>query len=240
MIGIKTQSEILKMREAGQVAARVLDDVVSCVETGISAAVLNDITFDSMKKHGAVSASYHYKNGHKIFPGYACFSINDVIVHGVPSNKDILRDGDIISIDVSVFYDGFFGDNTKTVLVGDTNDEVKKLVTVTESTLQAGIDAAVPGNHIGDITNAAQCCADAHGYGIIREFVGHGVGREMHEEPQIPNYGKPNTGPLLKQGMTLAIEPMLTLGRSDISIDRNGWAVRTSDGSMVAHSEHTI
>jgi methionyl aminopeptidase len=228
------------MRKAGQVAAAVLDDVVSQVKIGISTAQLNELTFESMKNHGATSATYNYKSGNKVFPGYACFSINDVVVHGIPSNQILLTDGDIISIDVATFYDGFVGDNTKTVLVGQVDESVKSLVNATELALQAGIDAAVEGNRVGDISYAIQCCAAMHGYGVVKELVGHGVGRNMHEEPQVPNYGRPNTGPLLKKGMTIAIEPMLTLGKSDISVDDDGWTIRTTDGSVAAHCEHTI
>jgi methionyl aminopeptidase len=240
MINIKTESDIGKMRKAGQVAAEILNEVISQVKVGVSTAQLNELTIKSMEKHGAVSATYCYKNGNKLFPGHACFSVNDTVVHGIPSTEIVLADGDIISIDIASFYDGFVGDNTRTVLVGEVDEEVKKLIKVTELALQAGIDEAVPGNRIGDISYAIQCSATMHGYGIVKELVGHGVGREMHEEPQVPNYGKPNTGPVLKKGMTIAIEPMLTLGQPHIFVDNDGWTIKTVDGFMAAHCEHTI
>ncbi|MDR0351037.1 MAG: type I methionyl aminopeptidase [Puniceicoccales bacterium] len=240
MINIKTKSDILKMRKAGQVAAEILDEVVSQVKIGISTAELNELTCKSMKKHKAISTTYHYKNGNKEFPGYACFSINDVVVHGIPSDEIILKDGDVISIDIATSYDGFVGDNTQTVLVGNVDKKAKDLVNATKLALQAGIDAAVSGNHIGDISYAIQCCADIHGHGIVKELVGHGVGREMHEEPQVPNYGKPNIGPMLREGMTIAIEPMLTLGQPHIFTADDGWTIKTVDGSVAAHWEHTI
>ncbi|MDR1458476.1 MAG: type I methionyl aminopeptidase [Puniceicoccales bacterium] len=240
MINIKTKSDILKMRKAGQVAAEILDEVVSQVKVGISTAQLNDLTHASIKKHRATSATYHYKNGNKIFPGYACFSINDVVVHGIPSDEIVLEDGDVISIDVATCYDGFVGDNTRTIPVGNVDEKIKNLVNITELALQAGIDAAIPGNHVGDISYAIQCHADMHGYGVVKELVGHGVGRDMHEEPQVPNYGKPVTGPALKEGMTIAIEPMFTLGKSNIFTTNDGWTIKTVDGSVAAHCEHTI
>jgi methionyl aminopeptidase len=193
-----------------------------------------------MERYGAKSSTLGFRAGKKVFPAYGCFSINDEIVHGIPSQKRILCDGDIISIDLAMSVDGFVGDNTRTIAVGTVKPEVRHLIDVTKQALQAGIDAARPGHTVGHISAAIQHWADGNKFGIVRELIGHGVGREMHEDPAVPNYGVAGQGPELKPGMTLAIEPMFTLGKAKISEDPDGWTIRSADGSWSAHWEHTI
>jgi methionyl aminopeptidase len=234
------------MRKAGEVAAKTLQALCRYVQVGVSTFDLNEWTHELMTQVGAVSATYGYKST-KVpknpYPGYACFSVNDVIVHGIPSKDVVLREGDIISIDLALFYKGFCGDNTVTLRVGQVTPLADRLICTTEEALQSGIQAAISGNYVEDISRAIEAIAYKTGYGIVREFVGHGVGREMHEDPQIPNYVLPrfaDSGIKLCSGMTLAIEPMFTVGSAAIRQDPDGWTVRTKDGSLAAHVEHTI
>jgi methionyl aminopeptidase len=240
VIPIKTQEEIEKMRHAGAVAAAVLGAVCNHVVAGISTAELDRFAKEVMDYHGAKSTTFGFRSGKRVFPGYGCWSVNDEIVHGLPSEKRILREGDIISIDLTVSVDGFVGDNTRTVAIGEITPEIQHLIDVTQKALQAGINAAREGNTVGHISAAIQRLADENRFGVVRELVGHGIGREMHEDPQVPNYGVAGQGPILKSGMTLAIEPMFTLGKAKISTDPDGWTIRTADGSWAAHWEHTI
>jgi methionyl aminopeptidase len=240
MIPIKNSEEIEKMRHAGVVSAAVLDEVCRRVTVGISTADLDDLTKSAMERHGAESTTLGFRSGRKIFPGYGCFSINDEIVHGLPSKKRVLADGDIISIDLAMRVDGFVGDNTRTVAVGKVRTEILHLIAVTEEALAAGINAAIAGNRVGHISAAIQYLADQNGFGVVRELIGHGIGREMHEEPAVPNYGIAGEGPELRPGMTLAIEPMFALGAPKITVDPDGWTIRTADGKWSAHSEHTV
>lgn len=240
MIPIKKSHEIAGMRHACEVSAAVLDEVSLHVAEGISTWELNEITRDVMDKYCAESTAFGYKSGTKIFPGYGCFSVNDEIVHGIPSKEKILKNGDIISVDLAMRVDGFVGDNTRTIMIGSISQDAINLIQGTEEALWAGINNAIPGNKVGDISAAIQRVAMEYNLGIVKEFVGHGIGREMHEPPEIPNYGIAHKGQLLKAGMTLAIEPMLTLGSAKIKMDPDGWTVRTADGRLAAHIEHTI
>lgn len=241
MILIKTDSEIIKMRDACAVAADVLRGMAESVVVGMSTYDLDCIGRDLMAVAGAKSASYNYRGRSKVnYPAYSCISLNDEVVHGMPSKSAIIQDGDIVSIDVALFYNGFVGDNTRTIIVGEVPADVKKFVERTQKALFAGIEKAVAGNRVGDISHAIESVAKKYNYGILREFVGHGVGKDMHEEPQVPNFGRVGTGPLLKPGMTLAIEPMFTMGKDDVYVADDGWTVKTSDGSMSAHWEHTV
>jgi methionyl aminopeptidase len=240
MITIKTEDEIVKMRSACAVAARILHAMAEYADVGVSTYDLDCFGRDLMIKFGAQSACFHYP-GHKTpYPAYSCISINDEVVHGIPSKSVFLKDGDIVSIDVAVFYDGYVGDNTSTVRIGNVSKEVDRFVRVAEEALDFGIAQAVAGNQVGDISHAIEKHAKKHGCGILRDFVGHGVGKNMHEDPQIPNFGHPKTGPILKPGMTLAIEPMLTLGSEKVFIADDGWTVKTVDGKLAVHCEHTI
>jgi methionyl aminopeptidase len=240
MIPIKNSAEIGKMRRAGTISAAVLDEICRHVTVGVSTADLDDWTRDAMERHGAESATLGFRAGSRVFPGYGCFSINDEIVHGLPSRERVLADWDIISIDLALRVDGFVGDNTRTLAVGTVRAEILHLIAVTEKALWAGINAAVAGHRVGHISAAIQRLADENNFGIVRELIGHGIGREMHEEPAVPNWGVADQGPLLRPGMTLAIEPMFTLGKPKIVVDPDGWTIRTADRKWSAHWEHTV
>ncbi|MDR2677423.1 MAG: type I methionyl aminopeptidase [Puniceicoccales bacterium] len=240
MIRIKNSGEIEAMRKVGRITADILGEICAAVKAGVTTWDLDQLAIEALKARNAVGACYDYPGRSRPFPAHICVSLNDEIVHGIPSKKRKIQSGDIVSLDFVAQYGGFMGDSTRTVPVGEISDDVKKLLDVTERALYAGIEQAIEGNHVGDISFAVQCCADEAGLGIVRELVGHGVGRDMHEEPSIPNYGQKGTGPLLKAGMTLAIEPMFMLGSEKISVDTDGWTVRTADGKYAAHFEHTV
>ena len=239
-INIKTEEEIAGMREAGRCAAEVLDAVKQRVAPGVSTWDLDQFAKSVMDSLGAVSTAYGYGDKKNPYPSYICISLNDEIVHGIGRQDVIIKEGDIVSLDVAVKYRGFVGDNTLTVAVGEISKKNQLLLQVTEQALYKGIDQAVEGNCVGDISWAIQSFAEKHRLGVVRELVGHGVGREMHEEPQVPNYGVPHSGPRLKAGMTIAIEPMFTLGLPKLCTLDDGWTVVTQDGSCSAHFEHTI
>jgi len=240
MISIKSERDLRTMRTACVIAANVLERLCRMAQAGISTWDLDQAAKEFIAEYSARSACYKYKNGRLRFPSYICASVNDEIIHGIGSPNRVLKSGDIISFDVSVFYQGFAGDNTRTIAIGDVSPDVLKMIQTCEFALQEGIAKAIPGNRVGDISNAVQKCVESAGYGIVKEFTGHGLGRQLHEEPQIPNYGRAGAGPLLKSGMTLAIEPMITLGSSEISINNDGWTVHTADGLPSCHSEHTV
>ena len=237
---IKTDSEIEGMRAAGRCAAQVLDAVKNQVKSGVTTWELDQFAKDMMLSLGATSSAHGYGDKENPFPAYICVSVNDEVVHGIGRKDVFIQDGDIVSLDVALKYKGFVGDNTVTVGVGDISEKKQHLLKVTEQALYRGIDQAVEGNCVGDISWAIQAFAEKNRLGVIRDLVGHGVGREMHEAPQVPNYGRPHTGPRLKAGMTIAIEPMLTLGLPRIRALDDGWTLVTKDGSCSAHFEHTI
>ena len=228
------------MRAACTAAARVLQDLSSLVVPGVSTAGLDAAARGLMTRHGCESACHGYVVGRLTYPGYVCISVNDEIVHGIGAPHRIIRDGDLVSLDVVVRREGFIGDNARTIVVGNTPAEALALCRDTENALHAGIAAVKPGNRVGDISAAIQAALSPQGYGIVRDFVGHGVGRQMHEEPQIPNFGKAGTGPKLLAGMALAIEPMVNLGTHKIIMAADGWTARTADGKVSAHFEHTV
>jgi len=231
------------MRAAGRVAAELLRAVGEAVRPGVSTADLNERTRELMARAGARSASYRYGSKKNPYPGYACFSLNDIIVHGIPSPEVILREGDILSVDLAVFYQNFCGDNTATFRVGTVPPEADRLIRTAEEALQAGIRQARVGNRVRDIAAAIEAVAQRAHCGIVKEFVGHGTGHQMHESPQVPNYTSPATADLdteLREGMALAIEPMFTLGSATIQRDPDGWTVRTQDHALAAHAEHTV
>ncbi|MBE6412514.1 MAG: type I methionyl aminopeptidase [Opitutales bacterium] len=239
MIPIKSDRDLKIMREACAIAATVLDELCQIAKEGITTLEIDRAGKEIMSKYSCRSACYHYKAGRLRYPGYLCISVNDEVIHGIGSDR-ALKSGDIVSMDVSVIYKGFVGDNTRTVLIGDVNAETRKLVEATDIALQKGIEQARAGNRVGDISSAIQSYVESCGYGIVEEFTGHGVGRSMHEEPQIPNYGRAGTGPILRAGMTLAIEPMITMGSPEIFVGDDGWTVYTSDGKPSCHIEHTV
>ena len=228
------------MRDACKMAALVLDRVKSAVVVGISTYELDQIAKTVMDEYGVVSTAHGYVSGRKVFPSYICISVNEQVVHGIGSRDKILQKGDIVSLDVACRYNGFVGDNAATVMLEPVDESVSKLVNATRDALSCGIAKAVDGNRVGDISAAIQDFAEKHGYSVVRELVGHGIGRDMHEDPQIPNYGRPNSGPILKSGMTIAIEPMINLGTRYIETEKDGWTIVTKDKKPSAHFEHTI
>jgi len=235
MINIKTPEELDRMRASGQVAARVRDELARRIAPGVTTGELDDYARELIAKAGARSAFFGYRG----FPGYICTSVNNVVVHGIPGPQRI-QVGDVVSIDVGVFFEGFVGDTATTVMVGVTDPNVVRLVRVAEQALENGIAKAVAGGRLSDVSHAIEQTATEAGFSIVRDFVGHGIGRSMHEEPQIPNYGPPGRGPKLKAGMTLAIEPMINLGRAEVEVLADGWTVTTRDRLPSAHVEHTV
>ncbi len=240
MIPIKNPEAIKRMRESCAIAATVLARLKEQVCPGITTYDLDQIGRDLIASFGARSACHGYQLHSRRYPAYTCLSVNEEVVHGIGSLKRILREGDVISLDIVVEYNGYIGDNALTVPVGAIAPRTAELLKVTAEALQVGIRAAVTGNRIGDISHAVQTFVEAHGFGVVREMVGHGVGRSMHEEPQIPNFGRRNTGDKIKPGMTLAIEPMVNLGGYEVRTLTDGWTVVTSDGKPSAHFEHTV
>ncbi|MGA1204963.1 MAG: type I methionyl aminopeptidase [Opitutales bacterium] len=240
MIPIKSESELKIMRTACRIAATVLDELCKLVAPGVNTYDLDQAGRQFLSQYGGKSACFGYRVGNKTFPAYTCLSVNDEIVHGIGKLKRVLQEGDVISVDVCVEYQGYIGDNARTVPVGTISEEKQKLLSVTEDSLKAAIDQARPGNRVGAISNTVERFIRPHGFGIIRDFVGHGVGRSMHEPPQIPNFGPRNRGERLRPGMTLAIEPMIAIGRPKILMGEDGWTALTIDGSTAAHFEHTV
>jgi methionyl aminopeptidase len=240
MIPIKDRDAIARMRESCAIAGAVLHRLKALVQPGISTYDLDQAGRELIASYGARSADFGYQIGSRRFPAYTCLSVNEEVVHGIGSIKRILREGDIISLDVTVEANGYIGDNAITVPVGTITPKVASLLQTTEEALQVGIRQAQAGNRIGDISHAIQTFVEAHGFGVVRDLVGHGVGRTMHEEPQIPNFGRRSTGETIKPGMTLAIEPMVNLGTYRVRTLADGWTVVTADGLPSAHFEHTV
>jgi len=232
---IKSEREIANMRQAGRIVALVLEVLKKELRVGMKTKELDNIAVREMEKMGAKPSF----NGYRGFPANLCVSINDEIVHGIPGER-IVNEGDIVSLDLGAIYNGFQGDAAISLIVGNGNKQAKKLVEVTKGALEAGINAAHNGARLGDISVAIQYYAESRGYSVVREYTGHGIGRQMHEEPQIPNFGKPGEGSELKKGMTLALEPMLNIGDWRTRVGSDGWLVLTADGSLSAHFEHTI
>lgn len=240
MKAIRSDSEISAIAESCEIAALVLRDLVDVAVEGISTYDLDQIGKAKMAEYGAKSACYNYRHGANIFPAYTCISINEEIVHGIGRIDRIVQEGDLVSLDVCVSYNGYIGDNAKTIAIGTVDTKMENLLEDTQNALLKGIDRARAGNRVGDISNAIESFIKPKGYGIVRDFVGHGVGKTMHELPQIPNFGKKGTGSLLNPGMTLAIEPMINLGTPKIRFLKDGWTAVTADRQPSAHFEHTI
>ncbi|MBA3833011.1 MAG: type I methionyl aminopeptidase [Chthoniobacterales bacterium] len=239
MIPIKSTREIDKMRLACRTASDVLEQVGGMIRPGISTKEIDQAAADLMEEAGVRSAFLGYRLGHRVFPGNICISINDEIVHGIGSQRRI-QYGEIVKLDIGVIQDGWVGDTAATIPVGMIDERVEKLLAVTESALQSAISRAYAGERLGDVCATIEEEARRHQFSVVREFVGHGVGRKLHEEPQVPNYGKRGSGPRLKAGMTLAIEPMINLGGSAVRLMDDGWTVCTADGLPSAHFEHTV
>lgn len=235
MIDIKSEREAELIRRAGMVVARVIEQLKKAARPGVTTEELDEIAVEAIIKQGGISAFYGYHN----FPGNICASVNEEVVHGIPG-KRVLNDGDIISLDVGVKLEGYYADSAVTVSIGKISSLAKKLLTVTEEALNLGIKQAVANNRLSDISWAIQSYVESLGFNIVRDFVGHGIGSKMHEEPQIPNFGAPHNGPILRTGMVLAIEPMVNAGGYEVEIMPNGWTATTKDRSLSSHFEHTV
>ena len=236
MITIKSEREIELMRQAGMLVSLMHQFIKPYIKEGISTYELDELCEKFIRDHDAIPTC----KGFEGFPATLCTSINDVVVHGIPHKEDILKNGDIITIDVVIGYKGYQGDAAWTYAVGEVDDNKKYLMEHTEKALLEGVKMVKPGNRIGDISHAIQQYAESHNLGVVRELCGHGIGTDMHEEPEVPNFGIPHTGPLLKPGMVICIEPMLTFGRRNVYLLDDDWTVKTLDHSDAAHYEHTI
>jgi methionyl aminopeptidase len=239
MVTRKSRREIEKMRTAGRIVAEVLALVEAELRPGVSTAHLDRMAERHIRSAGAVPSFKGYGHRSNPFPASLCISLDDEVVHGIPGER-VIRDGQIVSVDAGAIYDGWHGDGARTFIVGDASPEITELVDTTRLAMMAGIAAAVPGANLADISGAIEDAATPGGYGIVRQFVGHGIGTEMHQEPQLPNYRTGVRGMKLVPGICLAIEPMLTLGSHEVSVKPDGWTVVTRDGSLAAHFEHTI
>lgn len=240
-IFLKTEDEIDLMRKANRLVGATLAELGKHIKPGVTTLQLDKIAEEFIRDHGATPTFKNVPNPFGgPFPGSICTSVNQVVVHGIPSDKQILKEGDIISVDCGCLLDGYNGDSCYTFCVGEVSPEVQKLLDVTKQSLYLGIEQAIPGNHIGDIGASVQDFCESHGYGVVRELTGHGIGREMHEDPQVPNYGRPGNGVMLKAGMCIAIEPMITMGDRKIWLLLDHWGIITRDGKPAAHFEHTI
>ncbi len=235
MIHYRTDSEIELLRKAALLVGKTLGEVGKHIRPGIRTIELDRIAEEFIRDHGAIPAFKGYEG----FPGSLCISVNDAVVHGIPGNYE-LRDGDIVSVDCGTILDGYVGDSAYTFTVGEVSEEIKLFLQRSKESLYKGIEQAVAGNRIGDIGYAIQSYVEQFGYGVVRELVGHGVGRKMHEDPQVPNYGKRGTGTKLSEGIVIAIEPMITFGKKDIIQERDGWTIKTRDRKPAAHFEHDV
>ena len=236
MIVLKTARELNIMREAGRISAGALRVAGMAVEPGVTTGEIDKLAYDYIISQGAKPNFLHY-NG---YPATACISINDEVIHGIPSKSRVIREGDIVSIDLGACFEGYNGDNASTFACGDVSDEAKRLMDATRESLYEGIRMAIHGNRIGDISNAIQQYVETRGYSVVRDFVGHGVGASLHEAPEVPNFGKPGRGTRLVAGMTLAIEPMINVGTPNVKQLSDGWTIKTADGKLSAHFEHSI
>ncbi len=237
MIFYKTEEEIELIRQNCILVCKVLAQVGSMLRPGITGAELDKASEELIRDHGAVPAFKGYKG----FPSTLCVSANEHVVHGIPSDKQIFKDGDIVSVDCGVKKNGFFGDAAYTFAIGEVPEDVMDLLRVTQASLYKGIEQAVAGKRLGDIGFAIQEFVERdHGYGVVRELVGHGLGRELHEEPEVPNYGKRGKGPMLKEGLVIAIEPMVNMGKKEVVTSKDGWTVFAKDRKPSAHFEHTV
>jgi methionyl aminopeptidase len=235
MIVLKSERDLEAMRPACAVAGKILDEIAAFIKPGVTTRQVDEFAATRIKFYGAKSAFLGYRK----YPCHTCISVNEEVVHGLANERE-LRFGDIVSVDVGVSYKGFIGDNARTIAVGGCGVLAQRLMDVTERALYEGIAAAVPGNRVTDISRAIQNYVEGNGFGVVREFVGHGVGRSMHEEPQVPNFVDRDSNQKLRAGMTLAIEPMVNAGSPNVKILKDGWTVVTQDGSLSAHFEHTV
>lgn len=236
MIAVKTPEEIETMRASCRLASRTLDHIEPHIKPGVSTEEINRIAHEFITSHGAYPSPLNYHG----FPKSVCTSRNQVICHGIPDEHDVIEDGDIVNVDVTTYLNKFHGDTNRTFLVGNVSDEARALVRVTHECLMKGIDAVRPGAHLGDVGHAIQVHAESHGYSVVRDYCGHGIGYEFHEEPQVLHYGRPGTRERLEEGMTFTIEPMINLGTDKSKVLGDGWTVITADGKLSAQFEHTL
>jgi methionyl aminopeptidase len=240
-VELKGASELATMRKAGQIVWEILTEMAQLAQPGTNTAEIDRLAEARIHEKGAVSAFKGYKGGGSVaFPSCVCISINQEVVHGIPSKQRILREGDIVSLDFGVSFEGYFGDSAITVPVGKVSAEAERLIRVTREAMHRGIAQTRPGNRLHDIGHAVQAHVEANGFSVVRDFVGHGIGRKMHEAPQVPNYGRPGTGLRLRTGMVLAIEPMVNAGAEDVALLSDGWTAVTADGQLSAHFEHSV
>ena len=235
MIKIKSLHEIQKMRAAGRIVAEVFEIIKPHIVSGITTMELDKIAAEHIKKSGAVCSFYNYSG----YPGHVCISVNDEVIHGIPS-KRVLRDGDIVSVDVGACIEGYHGDAARTFAVGEISPEAKKLIDVTEQSFFAGIEFAKPGFRLGDVSANIQKVVEENGFSVVRDFIGHGIGSALHEDPEVPNFGTAGRGPRLIPGMTIAVEPMVNVGTYKVNTLSDDWTVVTADGKLSAHYENTI
>ncbi len=233
---LKSADDLARMRDAGRIVRTVLDEVAAAAVAGVSTAELDRLAEARTRALGAVPAFKGYLG----YPASVCISVNDEVVHGIPSESRILRDGDLVGLDFGAILGGFHGDAAETVLVGQGSPEAERLLAATREALDAGVAAALPGGRVGDIGAAVQRSAEARGFSVVREFVGHGIGRKLHEPPQVPNFGEPGTGAWMRPGLVLAIEPMVNAGLPGVRTLGDGWTAVTEDGRLSAHFEHTV
>ena len=236
MIVCRSAAELDRMREAGRLVGEVLTELAAHVAPGVTTADLDDLAEKRIRRAGATPAFKGYHG----YPATICASVNEEVIHGIPSGRRILNEGDVISIDVGASLDGYFGDSAITLAVGQVSEDAATLLRVTDESLYKAIEVVKPGGRISDIGHAVQKHVEAYGFSVVREFVGHGIGQKMHEEPQVPNYGEPGRGPRLTEGMVLAIEPMVNAGKAAVKVLADGWTAVTRDGSLSAHFEHTV
>lgn len=236
MIYLKSDEEIELLRISNQIVAKTLAEIAKIIAPGVSTAQLDKVAEEFIRDNGAVPGFLGYGG----FPGSICTSVNDQVVHGIPSDKVILEDGDIISVDCGAFINGFHGDSAYTFCVGDVKPEIRELLRTTKESLYKGIEQAQEGRRLGDLGYAIQNYCESKGYSVVREMIGHGVGRNLHESPEVPNYGRKGNGPMLKSGMTIAIEPMINLGSRHLVFEKDGWTTRTLDRKPSAHFEHSV
>jgi len=237
-VDIKTPAQIDRMREACRMSAEIRDICANAVRPGMTTGEIDELVVAYCAKHGVRASFYRYEG----FPGHICVSINDEVIHGIPSRHRVIMPGDLVKTDVGIFKDGYHGDTSRTVMLGVTDPEVIRLVETTKRCLKAGIEACGPGVHLGDVGHAIQRVAEEAGFGVVRDWIGHGVGRTVHEDPEVPNYGKPGTKLVLQPGMTIAIEPMITMTKKGerTYVAQDDWTVLTADGCLSAHFEHTV
>ena len=236
MITYRSRQEIDKIRKSCELVAKTVQYLAPMVKPGVTTADLDQAAEAYIRKHGGIPAFKGYRD----FPASLCTSINEEVVHGIPSKKRVLRDGDIIGVDCGAIVDGYYGDHAITFAVGSMSSEQEKLLAATQEALEQGIAQAKVGNRLSDISHTIQVYAEERGYGVVKAFVGHGIGTQLHEEPQVPNFGPPGRGPRLREGMVLALEPMLNVGTADVQILADNWTVVTVDGKLSAHFEHTV